>query len=309
MPLFLTLPNKTNSQLQKIRFKRKNSVILHKELDNGFKYIEVKNAQAEAKIALQGAHVFHYQVKSRPALLWVSEKAFFKKGKAIRGGVPICFPWFGPNKDDATLPQHGFARTALWTVVLEEELNENNTHLQLQLTESKESLKLWAHTFDVRLDVVVGSTLSIALTVTNTDTKPFELSSALHSYFMVSDIEQVRIKGLESRRYYDSLEKEAFVQEGAIMINEEVDRVYFDTTEKVFLEDKHRVVAIAQEGSNSMVVWNPWIEKSKQMVDMAEESYRTMVCLETANALEDSRIIEPNETHRLKVFIEGQGFQ
>ncbi|MBU1668432.1 D-hexose-6-phosphate mutarotase [bacterium] len=279
-------------------------MILHKELNNGFKYIEVKNAYAEAKIALQGAHIFHYQVQEKAALLWVSEKAFFEKGKAIRGGIPICFPWFGLNKNDATLPQHGFARTAEWRVVIEEELNEGTTHVQLQLKQNEERLKLWAYHFDVRLDVVVDSKLSITLSVTNTDTKAFELSTALHSYFTISAIKNVVIRGLEKRRYYDSLLKETCVQEGTVVINEEVDRVYFDTTETVLLEDEKRTIAINQEGSNSMVLWNPWIEKSKQMADMTDDGYQTMVCLETANALEDTRMVQPNETHILKAVID-----
>lgn len=274
-----------------------------KECENGFKYLEIQNTQAEAKIALQGAHVFHYQAKDKSALLWLSEKAFFETNKAIRGGVPICFPWFGKNKHDATLPQHGFARTAQWSVVLQEELDEGTTHIQLQLTQNKESLKVWAYNFDVRLDVLVSSTLIIELIITNTDTKSFEISTALHTYFNISNIKNIHIEGLENRRYYDSLAQKELVQEGSVVINEEVDRVYFEIPKNIFLYDKNRIIKIQQEGSNSMVVWNPWSEKSSQMTDMTPNSYETMVCLETANALEDARVIQPNETHILKVIV------
>lgn len=274
-----------------------------KECENGFKYLEIQNTQAEAKIALQGAHVFHYQAKDKSALLWLSEKAFFETNKAIRGGVPICFPWFGKNKHDATLPQHGFARTAQWSVVIQEELDEGTTHIQLQLTQNKESLKVWAYNFDVRLDVLVSSTLIIELIITNTDTKSFEISTALHTYFNISNIKNIHIEGLENRRYYDSLAQKELVQEGSVVINEEVDRVYFEIPKNIFLYDKNRIIKIQQEGSNSMVVWNPWSEKSSQMTDMTPNSYETMVCLETANALEDSRVIQPNETHILKVIV------
>ncbi len=274
-----------------------------KQCENGFKYLEIQNTQAEAKIALQGAHVFHYQAKDKSALLWLSEKAFFETNKAIRGGVPICFPWFGKNKHDATLPQHGFARTAQWSVVLQEELDEGTTHIQLQLTQNKESLKVWAYNFDVRLDVLVSSTLIIELIITNTDTKSFEISTALHTYFNISNIKNIHIEGLENRRYYDSLAQKELVQEGSVVINEEVDRVYFEIPKNIFLYDKNRIIKIQQEGSNSMVVWNPWSEKSSQMTDMTPNSYETMVCLETANALEDARVIQPNETHILKVIV------
>jgi len=166
-------------------------MITHKKLENNYEYIEIKNRQAEAKIALQGAHVFHYKAKNKSALLWLSKRALFKEGKAIRGGIPICFPWFGPHKTDASLPQHGFARTALWKLVVEEELDNDTTHIQLQLTSTKETLELWEYNFDVRLDVIVTRELSVVLTVTNSDTRPFEISTALHSYFNVSDIDNV----------------------------------------------------------------------------------------------------------------------
>ena len=278
-------------------------MITHKQFDNGFKYIEIQNKQAEAKIALQGAHLFHYKVKDKASLLWLSEAAYFEEGKAIRGGIPICFPWFGKNKDDPSLPQHGFARTQIWTVVLEEEIDEGTTHIQLQLKPNAYTLTQWAYLFDVTLDITIGYELNIALSVTNTDKKPFEISTALHTYFSVSDIDNISIKGLENRAYYDALEGETFIQDGDIVIQEEVDRVYINPSEMITLLDGDVKINLQQEGSNSLVVWNPWIEKSKQMADMTEDGYRTMVCLETSNAREDSRVLKPNESHVLKAII------
>jgi len=275
-------------------------LITHKQFDNGFKYIEIQNKQAEAKIALQGAHLFHYKVMDKASLLWLSDSAYFEEGKAIRGGIPICFPWFGPNKDDPGLPQHGFVRTQIWTVVLEEETGEGTTHIQLQFKSNTHTLSQWAYLFDVTLDITIGHELSIALSVTNTDTKPFEISTALHTYFSVSDIDNVSIKGLENRAYYDALEGESFIQDGDIVIQEEVDRVYSHPSETITLLDENAKINLQQEGSNSLVVWNPWIEKSKQMSDMTEDGYRTMVCLETSNAREDARVLQANELHVLK---------
>jgi len=278
-------------------------MITHKKLDNNYEYIEIKNNQAEAKIALQGAHIFHYKAKNRPALLWLSETSFFKEGKAIRGGIPICFPWFGPHKTDASLPQHGFARTALWEVVLEEELDENSSHVQLQLTSDEESLKLWEYKFDVRLDIVVSSELTVTLTVTNTDTKAFEFTSALHSYFNVSDITNVSVEGLDGSNYIDSLTDKTYIQKGSLSISEEVDRVYFDSSNSIKLHDKSNTIHLKQKGSNSLVVWNPWIEKAKKMVDMPDDGYKTMLCLETGNIGEDKIILKPKEVHLLEVII------
>lgn len=279
-------------------------MITHKQLDNGFKYIEIKNKEAEAKIALQGAHLFRYKVKDKPSLLWLSKAAYFEEGKAIRGGIPICFPWFGKNKDNPSLPQHGFARTQLWAVILEEEKDDSTTHIRLQLTPNAHTLAQWNYLFDVTLDMIIGEALSIALSVTNTDTKPFEISTALHTYFSVSNIETVFIKGLDGRDYYDALDEKKHIQTGDIIIQEEVDRVYFHPSETIDLFDGDIKVKLQQEGSNSLVVWNPWIEKSKQMNDMTEDGYRSMVCLETSNAREDSKVLNPNESHVLKAIVQ-----
>ncbi len=278
-------------------------MITHKQFDNGFKYIEIQNKQAEAKIALQGAHLFHYKVKDKASLLWLSKAAYFEEGKAIRGGIPVCFPWFGKKKDDPGLPQHGFARTQPWIVVLEEETDEGTTHIQLQLKPNADTLKQWAYRFDVILDITIGHELNIALSVTNTDIKPFEISTALHTYFSVSDIDTVSIQGLDNRSYYDALKGETFIQDGDIVIQEEVDRVYINPSEMITLLDGDTKINLQQEGSNSLVVWNPWTEKSKQMADMTEDGYRTMVCLETSNAREDSRVLKPNESHVLRAVV------
>jgi len=278
-------------------------MIEHIKLDNNYEYIEIKNNQAEAKIALQGAHIFHYKAKNKPALLWLSETSFFKEGKAIRGGIPICFPWFGPHKTDTSLPQHGFARTALWKVVVEEEIDKNSSHIQLQLTSTEESLELWEHKFDVRLDIMVSSELTVTFTVTNTDTKSFEFTSALHSYFNVLDITNVSVEGLDKSTYIDSLSNKIAIQKGNLSITEEVDRIYFNASKIIKLHDASETIVLKQQGSNSLVVWNPWIEKAKKMIDMPDDGYKSMLCLETGNIGEDKKILQPNESHILEVLI------
>jgi glucose-6-phosphate 1-epimerase len=278
-------------------------MIRHKKLASNYSYIEIKNNQAEAKIALQGGHVFHYKAKNKAPLLWLSKRAFFKETKAIRGGIPICFPWFGAHKTDPTLPQHGFARTALWNLILEEEIDADTTRIQLQLTSTKESLKLWEYKFDIRLDITVSSELQIKFIVTNTDTKPFEFTSALHSYFNILDIKNIWVDGLDGSRYIDSLTNKKDIQKGKLQIEKEVDRVYFDISKTIELHDKNQSIILSQKGSNSLVVWNPWIEKTKKMIDMSADGYRTMLCLETANIGEDSKILEANESHFLELRI------
>jgi len=278
-------------------------MIQHKQEKNGFKYIEIKNAKAEAKISLQGAHIFHYKEQGKPSLLWLSELACFEEGKAIRGGIPICFPWFGKNKNNATLVQHGFARTSLWSVTIEEELSPDSTHIQLQLLSDEKSKQIWNYDFDVRLNIVVGSELFVTLSVSNTDSKPFEVTTALHSYFNVSNIDNVVVKGLDNKVYYDALDEIEYVQKDELKIDKEVDRVYYEISNKIELYDNEYRVELTQTNSDSLVVWNPWVEKSKQMVDMNNDAYKNMLCLETGNIGREPLTIEPNETHISGVII------
>lgn len=278
-------------------------LISHKEFDNGFKYIEIQNRHAQAKIALQGAHLFHYKAEDKPSLLWLSHAAYFEEGKAIRGGIPVCFPWFGKHKDNPCLPQHGFGRTEIWKVVLEEEQTGGSTHVRLQLNPNVHTLSQWEYAFDAIMDITVGQELVIALEIRNTDSKPFEITVALHTYFSVLDIGTVCIQGLENRGYYNHLDGKHYTQKGDVRIEEEVDRVYLNPAKIVTLLDGNTRVNIQQEGSNSMVVWNPWIEKSKQMADMRDDGYKTTVCIETCNARDDARVLQPNATHILKAIL------
>jgi len=273
----------------------------HKIFTNGFKYIEVTNLHAQAKIALQGAHVFEYKVKDKPALLWLSSQAYFEESKAIRGGIPICFPWFGKHKEDSSLPQHGFARTTLWELVHEEELEDGSTHIRLKLSDSEETLKVWAYKFEVYLDVVVGEKLSLGLHIINNDTKAFEVSTALHTYFDISHIDNISIEGLDGCSYYDALTQTSHVQNKILQINSEVDRVYQIKENSVRLNDGSKQIGIESKGSSSIVVWNPWKEKSMAMLDMLDDGYLNMVCLETSNAREDTRIVQPTQTHSIEV--------
>ena len=279
------------------------SMITLKRLENSFEYLEVQNQHATAKIALQGAHLFHYQAKDKKPLLWLSEKAYFEKEKAIRGGVPICFPWFGPNTEDASLPQHGFARNQVWKLMSTHEVADGSTHLQLMLTANKATRALWEYSFTLIYDITIGSELTLKLTTINSDTHPFEITQALHSYFNVSNIENVSIEGLENSIYYDCLEQELAKQHKSLFISEEVDKVYFDASSKIVLHDQKRQIELKQDGSKSLVVWNPWVEKSEAMADMPDDGYKTMVCLETANALKDFRIVKAGESFSLKVII------
>ncbi len=280
-----------------------NKLLETKTLHNGFSYFLVTNKNATAKIALQGAHVFHFQRHGNPPLLFISNKSHFETGKAIRGGIPICWPWFGKHKSNSTFPQHGFARTALWQCIETKEDNDLSTEITLQLENTQKNKKLWPYKTDLRLKITISDTLSLQLITINRDTRSFTLSSALHSYFAVSNIANVIIKGLNNTPFNDTLTMEHKQQTDDITITEETDRVYQEVYQPIELHDKERVIRIHNEGSKSVVLWNPWIEKSLTMTDLDNNGYKNMLCIETANAFKDERSLAPGETHTLGMII------
>lgn len=264
--------------------------------------VEVRNTQATATIALQGGQVLAFQPHGHVPVLWLSQHSYYAAGKAIRGGIPVCWPWFGPHPTDAGLPAHGFVRTAVWDVVGSEVVAEGATQLRLALTDNQHTLSLWPHAFRLELVITVGAVLQVELAVHNPGTQVFSYGGALHSYYAVSNIGNVQILGLEERSYIDKLDPEQLKrQAGPIIIDQETDRIYVDTTDQCVVDDGglRRSIVIAKAGSRSTVVWNPWIDKAQRMADFGDDEYRSMVCVETANAADDTVRVAPGAVHRL----------
>ena len=276
-------------------------MITTKKLSNGFEYLEIENSSATAKISLQGAHIFEYKRSDEENLFWLSEISDFELGKAIRGGVPICWPSFGMNNPE--LPQHGFARTSLFESVSREDIDANTTEVQLRLTHSDESLKLWNYKFELVLKITISDKLTIELKTTNKDDKEFKLTQALHSYFKLSNISNVVVKGLDEKPCFDALTNKTNIQNGDITFNQEFDKVFQKVDNELILQDREKIIRINNEGSSSVVVWNPWIDKGKRMSAMRDEAYKEFVCIESANAFENFIILKPNESHTLKATI------
>lgn len=272
-----------------------------KSFANGFEYIEVQNTASSAKIALQGAHIFEYKREREEDILWLSQESDFQKTKAIRGGVPLCWPRFGSL--DKSLPQHGFARTMLFELLEVKEIHEGKTQLILELRDTKESREIWDFSFKLQMKITIAKSLTMQLTTTNLDTKEMFLTQAFHTYFNVSDISDVTIKGLQNRHYFDALVDEEFTQNAEIRFTQEVDRVYQGVNAAVVLEDKRRSISIKSSGSSSVVVWNPWIEKCKRMSGMQALAYKEFVCIESANAFDDFKSLKAGESHRLETLI------
>ncbi len=272
-----------------------------KKLANGFEYIEITNQLAYAKIALQGGHIFHFARHNEEPVLWLSDTSDFEIGKAIRGGVPICWPSFGMNNPD--LPQHGFARVRMWKLINSNESDANTTQITLILNDTKESLGMWNYKFELELKITISDSLTMELTTTNLDEKPFKLTQALHTYFQISDISNISIQGLSGKPYLDALTNKICKQNGAITFEQEVDCVYQEVNNEILLVDKNRTITIQNEGSSSCVVWNPWIEKCSRMSGMRDDAYKEFVCIESVNAYDDFKILLPHAKHTLKANI------
>jgi len=272
---------------------------------NGLMVARITNSHARSAIALQGAHVMSFQPSGEQPVIWMSPAAQLAPGKSMRGGVPVCWPWFGAHATESNFPAHGFARTVSWQIAASEALPDGGTRITLELPQGAIPSAQWSHACNVRLVVTVGKTLALELITENTGNAVFEISEALHTYFAISDVDNISITGLEGCAYLDKVEGfRRKTQSGAITIASEVDRVYINTEADCLIEDRglKRRIRIAKRGSRSTVVWNPWIEKTIKMGDLGSDTgYRGMLCVESANAAENVVSIAPGTTHSLCV--------
>ncbi len=272
----------------------------------GLPTAQLKNRLASATVALQGAHVVTYQPQGESNLLWLSKLSQFKPGKAIRGGIPICWPWFANHPDDSSKPAHGFARNRLWEISATRRLPDDRLQLEMKLEDDAKTRQLWPWRFTAWLTVTAGSELEVELRISNRDEKTFSCSGALHSYFSVSDIGNVTITGLEGAGYIDKVSGDQLrQQQEPLAITGETDRIYLNTSADCLIEDQgwNRCIRIAKQGSRTTVVWNPWQEKAAAMADFGNDEYRNMVCVETANAADDLITLAPGEEHRMQTTI------
>lgn len=273
----------------------------------GLVYAEITTAAAAATVFLQGAHLTHWQPAGEESVLFLSKRTELMPGKAIRGGVPIVFPWFGPDKkidrvDGKPGPSHGFARTEEWTLAFAAMAGED-LHLTLTLGPTEMSRKLGFNQFRVAFQIVIGRTLTMRLTVANDAEMPLHFEEALHTYFTVGDVQQTTVTGLEGTSYIDKTQNGARIAgvDAPIQFAGETDRIYNHTETTCTAHDaaSRRRIVVAKKNSATTVVWNPW----KGMADLGPEEWRGMVCIETANAGESPVTLAKGETHTMQAVI------
>jgi glucose-6-phosphate 1-epimerase len=272
--------------------------------NGGLRAVQIDAPAARGLVYLHGAHVASWiPAGADRDVLWLSEKSHWAAGKPIRGGVPICFPWFGPRKDDPAAPAHGFARLKDWTLESTQVMPEGAARVTLLLQSDDDTRRLWPHDFALRMRATFGKELEMRLELTNTGDAPLTAEEALHTYFAVADARTLTIRGLTGARYIDKVDgmKEK-TQEGSIRIIGETDRVYANTTAEVIVEDSAtarspgRHIHISKEGSADTVVWNPWIAKAKAMADFGDDEWPGMLCVETCNVMANALRLTPGQS-------------
>lgn len=279
--------------------------------------LQVINPHGEALIALQGAQVLQYRPRGERPLIWLSDQAAFQRGQSVRGGIPVCWPWFGdltrnPEavrqtvQSQAQLPAHGLVRGQDWRL---EMVTEDDTGTQVVLSyPSPAGLSpIWPHPVELRLSIRVGARLELELFNHNGGDRPVALSQALHTYFAIGDIHQAQIEGLEGVPFLDTLDQwQRKTEASPIRPSGEIDRVYQDVPSTLAIVDPvwGRRIRIHAEQSASAVVWNPWIDKSKRLSHFADDAWQQMLCIETANIMNDCLQLAPGESHRMRVAYE-----
>jgi len=265
---------------------------------------------AAAIVYLHGAHVTHWQPAGQQPVIFLSEKSDFAAGKAIRGGVPICFPWFAGRSDGQSGPSHGFARIQEWDLTFAAMIpgpDGDRVHLTFTLGPSELSRSLGFDHFRVAYEVIVGAKLTMRLTVANLGSESMKIEEALHSYFAVRDIRATRLKGLDSALYRDKTDalRQKVAPPKWMVLTSETDRVFPANTATVQVEDvgNHRVITIEKTGSATTVVWNPWGELAAKLADMPDDAWPRFVCVETANTATDAITLMPGESHAMQCVV------
>ena len=254
----------------------------------------VTHPAATGELYLHGAHVTGWTPQGNHPVLFMSSKSEFDLEHPIRGGVPICFPWFGPKADDPDAPPHGLARIRTWQITDTAADPKNGVTVELAAI---------IEPFRLTYRVEFGNVLRMSLTVQNAGTTEARFEEALHTYLRVGDVRQVELEGLEGVEYLDKVTSGQRRREGnePIRVAGETDRVYLGTQNPCTLRDPSlgRTVHIAKSGSNATVVWNPWIDKAARMPDFGDEEWPSMICVETCNVIDDAITLAPGDAHEM----------
>ncbi len=275
-------------------------------------FLDITTPEVTARVALQGAHLLSWQPAGEEPVLFLSKRSEFTSGKAIRGGVPVIWPWFGPRsaavlpvpEGSPKSPSHGFARTSLWRLQFAAVM-QGAVHLTFSLAPSSESRAFGFDGFRLVYQMILGHDLTLRLTVANDGLEDLRFEEALHSYFAVTEVEDVTLSGTESTEFLDKPDgmKRKRQADSPLHFTEETDRVYLATDAACRIDDRaaKRTLHIAEQHSQNTVVWNPWAELTAGLADMEPDGWHGMLCVETANVGEAAITLAPGAVHTMEV--------
>jgi glucose-6-phosphate 1-epimerase len=273
--------------------------------NGGLPKVVLSSRDATGEMYLHGAHVTSWRPRDMEDVLFVSAQSHWEERRAIRGGIPICFPWFADRAGDPKAPAHGFVRTAAWQL---ESILQNGGAVAVTMStaSNEETKKWWPADFQLLHRATFGTELTLELIVKNAGSAPFHFEEALHTYFRVGQIEQVQLLGLNAVRYLDKTDaNRGKVQQGPLVISSQTDRVFLETRGPVEVEDRslRRRITVAKQNSLTTVVWNPWIEKAKAFTDFGDAEWRQMVCVETCNVADAAVELAAGQEHTMQATI------
>ena len=267
--------------------------------------VQITSSLCEAEMYLHGAQVTSWKPAGSDEVLFLSAKSRWTHGQAIRGGIPICFPWFRAKANDPQAPAHGFVRTKAWQ--LESILEEDDAVVVSMVTESDEQTqRWWPGEFRLVHRTTFGSQLKLDLICTNTGTAPLSFEEALHTYNRIADIQEVRLQGLDTICFLDNTDSnKEKAQRGDVAIASQTDSAYQNTRNPVELSDPKmgRKIRLAKANSLTTVVWNPWREKASELRDLADGEWRKFLCVEASNILDAAVHLEPGQEHRMTAIL------
>jgi glucose-6-phosphate 1-epimerase len=279
--------------------------------NGGLPMIRVATPATSAEIYLHGAQVTAWRPAGADEVIFLSERSHWEEGRAIRGGIPICFPWFRGKADDAKAPAHGFVRTREWqleSITADEGTGDERGSVTVVCSIDSDELtrRWWPHEFRGVYRVTIGDALGLELSVTNTGDAPFCFEEALHTYFRVGEAESVRVRGLDGVKYLDNMDgNRGKVQQGDVVFAAPTDNAYLDTDAALELLDPtlKRTIRTEKENSATTVVWNPWRQGAASLTDLGDDEWRRMTCVEASNILECAVLLALGEEHTLRAKI------
>lgn len=277
------------------------------EGNGGLPKIRIETPSAGADIYLHGAQITSWQPAGMDEVLFLSEKSLWQDGKAIRGGIPVCFPWFRAKSDDPHAPSHGFVRTREWQLESISRASDNAVCVRFSIANADSSRKWWPFEFQLEYAITMGKSLRLELKMTNTGDKNLKFEEALHTYFKVGDVRRARVHGLDGVNYLDNRDgNHEKQQQGDLVLARQTDNAYRNSSGPLEIADPvlGRCLRTGKRNSNSTIVWNPWNDGAAGMADLGPEEWQGMLCVEGGNIMNSAVTLAAGETHTMMVGID-----